>query len=113
MDLPHLIFLNKSWILFWILCAPPNSITYPKVFFPYFYIEFPIEICLYYKICLIIVTYYSPVPRDVGKGRNTLPNITGYRGVDSPVFFDCLGGNVGLGREFLWVGVYCVFKSLP
>ena len=107
----HLIFLNKSWILFWILCVQPNSITYPIVFFcfPYFYSELPIEMGLYYKMCLIIVAHYSPVPRDVGKGSNTLPNNTGYRGVDSPVFFDCLGGNVGLGREFLWVGVYCVF----
>ena len=26
-DMPHLIFLNKSWVLFWILCAPLDSIT--------------------------------------------------------------------------------------
>ena len=49
---------------------------------PYFYSELPIEMGLYYKMCLIIVAHYSPVPRDVGKGSNTLPNNTGYRGVD-------------------------------
>ena len=66
---------------------------------------------LYYKMCLIIVAHYSPVPRDVGKGSNTLPNNTGYRGVDSPVFFDCLGGNVGLGREFfVGLSLLCFLK---